>query len=65
VGVSGPDGQRLYLDGVERCAGPDSGNLDHIWDPLIVKFDGHVDDVRIYTRPLNATEVARLAAGGQ
>jgi hypothetical protein len=76
--VLSPAGMRLYIDGVERCSNsqggsmlydkgddlyvgrhgnPDSG-APNDWD-----FDGNIDDVRIYNRPLPADEVAALGAG--
>ncbi|MEM9563169.1 MAG: FG-GAP-like repeat-containing protein [Actinomycetota bacterium] len=62
---------RLYLDGVEVGSTPLSGSIDT--DPTVdvtvgrqgvgtpKGWDGLIDDVRIYARGLNGTEVAALA----
>ena len=70
-------GTRVYYDGVQACflsdtddvgygSNPSSlglyvgrhGNGETQWD-----FGGHIDEVRIYTRALSATEVGVLAQG--
>ncbi len=74
AGVTTSAGMRTYFDGVEACANTlgepniyDKGTDLYVgrhavgsadWD-----FDGNIDDVRIYTRPLPASEIAALAAG--
>jgi hypothetical protein len=64
AGVDGPDGMRLYLDGIERCSGGRGGGANRN-DPVSATADGDVDDLRVYKRALTAAEIARLAAGGQ
>lgn len=76
VGVaSRATGMKLYFDGVEICSNNQRddvaytptanglfvgrhGDLQEGWD-----FDGNVDEVRIYTRPLSAAEITPLAQG--
>jgi hypothetical protein len=66
---------RLYLDGVEVGSAALTGPVDV--DPLVPVvvgsqppaaggrfFDGLIDDVRILSRALSATEVGQIAAGG-
>jgi glucose/arabinose dehydrogenase len=71
------DGSRmtLYVNGVERASGPKAGNLLTSLRPVLVGANanstpplaasqylkGRVDDVRLYTRALSASEVAELA----
>jgi hypothetical protein len=74
--ASRTSGVRVYYDGQQRCSDPDTQNVDLTegsvpnlyvgrhgegetqWD-----FSGNIDEVRIYNRPLSATEIANLAAG--
>ncbi len=67
-------GMKVYFDGQERCSNGLDGNVDYIaGDELWVgrhgdgdtdrDFDGHIDEVRIYTRVLSATEIQNLASG--
>jgi hypothetical protein len=73
AGVLSPAGMKIYFDGIERCTnthgesnlydrGPDFFVGRHPtspdWD-----FDGNVDDVRFYNRPLPPDEIAAIAAG--
>ncbi len=63
---------RLYLDGVQRGTGtvaPDTGGVGNARIAAIFNnaenFQGQIDDVRIYNRPLSAAEVAALHDGFQ
>jgi hypothetical protein len=73
AGVAGPEGMKLYFDGVERCSNTRTDPVVHTRTNLWVgrngsgsldDFDGNIDDVRIYLRPLSASEIMHLAAGG-
>jgi hypothetical protein len=77
VGVSSPQGLKVYLDGTERCSstsanatrpifydqGPDLWVGRHGNNQTNWDFGGNLDDVRIYTRALSAEEIAALARG--
>jgi hypothetical protein len=76
AGVTGAGGMKLYLDGVERAANlradpivytahdqlllgrEGNGGLNH-------DFEGNLDDVRIYDRPLSPAELTALAGGAE
>ena len=74
AGVNGPAGMRVYFDGVEACTNTRTEPMLYTGSELAVgrhgggllshDFDGNIDDVRIYTRPLSAAEVQSLARGG-
>jgi hypothetical protein len=75
VGVAGASGMKVYFDGVERCSNTSGEPIAYALDltPLMVGryadpeggyyFEGHIDDLRIFTRPLSPAEVAALARG--
>lgn len=74
AGVSGPEGVKVYFDGIERCSGPvtDAIAYDGAHDVLVGRrdgdglsedFDGNIDDVRVYGRALPADEVLQLSRG--
>ena len=65
-------GQRIYVDGALRASGSKRASSFNWQDRLHIGFSndaaapyftGLIDDVRLYTRVLNATEVAALASG--
>jgi hypothetical protein len=63
---------RLYLDGVQRGTGgaaPDTGAVRNARIGAIYNnaenFQGQIDEVRVYNRPLTAVEVAALKDGFQ
>jgi hypothetical protein len=75
--ASRTSGMRVYYDGNQVCSLGDTANVDYAEAPanpnLYVgrhgegetqwDFSGHVDEVRVYSRPLSASEIATLAAG--
>jgi Concanavalin A-like lectin/glucanases superfamily len=75
AGVAGAGGMKVYFDGVERCSNTSGEPIAYAYDltPLIVGryadpeggyyFEGNIDDLRVFTRPLSPTEVAELARG--
>jgi hypothetical protein len=67
-------GMKVFVDGVQRCSNSLGDSVSYTaGDDLWVgrhgngdtdrDFGGQIDDVRIYTRVLSATEIADLAAG--
>jgi hypothetical protein len=73
--ISRVTGLKLYFDGVEICSMPQKDDISYnagadglfvgrhgdgqdVWD-----FDGNIDEVRIYTRPLSPAEITTLAQG--
>ena len=69
-------GVRVYYDGQLVCSLGDTQNIDlsegsipslfvgrHGEGETQWDFSGHIDEVRIYNRPLSASEIATLAAG--
>jgi Concanavalin A-like lectin/glucanases superfamily len=68
-------GVRLYFDGAQVCSVSDTANVvynpgdDGFWvgrhasDQDQWDFEGHIDEVRFYTRPLSAAEVKALSEG--
>ena len=76
AGVASTSGMRVYLDGEEGCFDSSVDSISYGGtDELFVgrhgiadtdrDFDGQIDEVRIYTRVLSATEIRALAAGGR
>jgi hypothetical protein len=75
VGVAGAGGMKVYFDGVEKCANSNGEPIAYPYDltPLIVGryadpeggyyFEGNLDDLRVFSRPLTPAEVAALASG--
>jgi len=68
-------GTKMYIDGVDNSA-TTSGTIGNVGDTTSsatlrigaesdagAPFDGKIDDVRIYTTPLSATQAANLGAG--
>jgi hypothetical protein len=65
------------VDGVERASGPKSGTIHASSRPVLIganasgpdplevseNLTGDVDEVRLFTRALSASEVAALASG--
>ena len=69
--VLSPGTARLFVDG-SNVGGNVAWNANASWPPLIDgtlavgdTFDGFLQDVRIYTRPLSSADVGRLAAGAE
>jgi hypothetical protein len=73
AGVSTPAGMKVYVDGVERCSNTAGGDVRYDRGPDLYvgrhgtinrgKFEGEIDDVRVYTRALTAADVMWLAQG--
>jgi hypothetical protein len=72
--ASSTAGMKVYVDGQERCSEALTASIsyaagDELWvgrhgnGDTDRDFDGQIDDVRIYNRVLNATEIADIAAG--
>jgi hypothetical protein len=75
AGVTTPAGMKLYFDGVEKCTnttggdirydqGPDFWLGRHGFNQANYDFEGNLDEVRVYNRPLAPDEIAWLAQGG-
>ncbi|MDB4341743.1 immunoglobulin domain-containing protein [bacterium] len=71
VGVFDGEEIRLYLDGRLKDSTPVGGNIDDAGLPLRIGsddgsayFDGAMDDVRMWNRPLTATEIKLLSGVG-
>jgi hypothetical protein len=70
--VEGPTTMRLYQDGAEvpgTLSGTGGALVVHRADPFHIgssalgnSWDGNIDELRIYERPLSASEIATIAA---
>ena len=71
VGVYDGSSVKIYVDGVLKGSSPASGNLNIYPTPLRIGtngglsefFDGQIDDIKIYERALNSSEVSELYLG--
>jgi hypothetical protein len=75
VTAAAAPGMRIYFDGVQVCSNGITDDIRYVeGNDLWVgrhaalarnRFDGNIDDLRIYKRALSSSEIAALAAGGQ
>jgi hypothetical protein len=73
--VTGADGMRVYFDGTTVCSNVETRAVVYtesqdLWVGHHAlqqrgRFDGNIDEVRIYARALTSDEVTWLAGGGQ
>jgi hypothetical protein len=74
AGETSTAGMRFYFDGNEACFTAQGGAITYTTSPLLLVgrdpdpmygwyLDGHVDDVRVYTRVLSSAEIMKLAGG--
>ena len=67
---SGTDESRVYLNGVDDTENNPKANTETgsgmgiAWNSGDTPFDGKIDDVRIYSRALDASEISDLYGGG-
>ncbi len=74
AGVATSTGTTFYFDGAVKCTSLDGGDISYVkgadfWvarhgaGQPVYNFDGNIDELRIYSRPLTAVEVQSLAKG--